>query len=383
MRRFQNLTLILFVAVFFCFYSCDKKSSPEETTQESTGPSNVILLIGDGMGLSQISSTFYFKQDGPSNFQRFNYIGLIKTSSANAKITDSAAGGTAFACGQLTYNGAIGVDTDKQPIPNITEHLSQSGFNTGLVATSSITHATPAAFYAHAASRSMNELIAEQLTESEIDIFIGGGRQFFENRKDGLDMIRRLNENKFNVFYSIEELPALDIEQKYGVLAAPDGLPPVYEGRGDFLSNATEISLDYLSSSQQPFFLMIEGSQIDWGGHENNWEYLKTEMLDFDKTVGKVLDFAESHPGTLVVITADHETGGFALSGSETAGMDADDDELAPAFATGGHTATLVPVFAYGPGAERFAGIYTSAQIYHRIIQAVEGSDGTSSIARD
>ncbi|MBR9998269.1 MAG: alkaline phosphatase [Cyclobacteriaceae bacterium] len=369
MKKFLHTTVSLFLIIPFVFISCKKKTSTEEAiTREVPRPVNVILLIGDGMGLAQVSTTVYFKKDGPSNFQRFEYIGLINSSSADAKITDSAASGTAFACGELTYNGAIGVDTAKQSITNIIEYVSRSGYQTGVVATSSITHATPASFYAHAASRNMNELIATQLTESEVDVFMGGGRKFFENREDGEDMIQRLKDRNFNIYYSLEELPAMDSGKKYGILAAPDGLPPVYQGRGEFLSQATEKTLNYLSGKQQPFFLMVEGSQIDWAGHENNGEYLITEMLDFDRTIGKVMDFAEKNPGTLVIVTADHETGGLALSANSGSGMGANYDEIMPTFSTGGHTSTLLPVFASGPGAEKFAGIYQNNQIYHKIV---------------
>jgi alkaline phosphatase len=347
--------------------SCEERASTEATeVSGSPNPVNVILLIGDGMGLAQVSTTVYFKQDGPSNFERFEFIGLINTSATNAKITDSAAGGTAFACGEVTYNGAIGVDTAKQPVQNIIEFLSRSGYRTGLVATSSITHATPASFYAHAASRNEQELIAEQLTRSDVDIFMGGGLKFFENRTDDANMIQQLNEHQFNVFYSLDELPALDPAQKYGVLAAPDGLPPVYQGRGDFLPDATEKTLNYLADAGDPFFLMIEASQIDWGGHENNGEYLITEMLDFDKTIGIVMDYAEKNPETLVIVTADHETGGLAISaGSGDGGY----NQLQPTFSTGGHTASLIPVFSYGPGAKEFAGLYKNNLIYHKIVK--------------
>ena len=285
MKR-NNIVFMFLTAGILIFSSCEQKSSRE--IQEVTGtpePVNIILLIGDGMGLAQVSTTIYFKEDGPSNFQRFAYTGFINTSSSDARITDSAAGATAFACGELTYNGAIGMDTARKPAPNIVEYLSRSGYRTGLVATSSITHATPASFYAHVESRSMNERIAEQLTESEVDIFMAGGRKFFEEREDGADMIRGLKEHGYEVFFSLDELPSLDPSVKYGVLAAPDGLPPVYQGRGSFLPDATEKSLNYLSASGDPFFLMVESSQIDWGGHENNGEYLITEMLDFKSDI--------------------------------------------------------------------------------------------------
>jgi alkaline phosphatase len=373
MKKYFRGVLALIV-LFLLIVSCQPATSPETKTVPPTAekPVNVILLIGDGMGLTQVSTTFYFKPDGPSNFQRFKYIGLINTSAANSKITDSAAGATAFACGVHTYNGALGVDTAKQSVMNIIEYLSPYQYETGLVATSSITHATPAAFYSHVPSRNMNEQIAEQLTTSEVDIFMGGGLQFFKNREDGKDMIQQLKDHQFSVFYDIDELPDLKPDQKYGLLAAPDGLPAAHQGRGDFLPVASEKTLKYLSAGDNPFFLMIEGSQIDWGGHENNAQYVIAEMLDFDKTIGEILDFAEKDGKTLVVVTADHETGGMALGANSSEEMPADYNQIKPSFSTGGHTATLIPVFAMGPGAEEFAGIYPNTDIYHKIVKLLD-----------
>lgn len=371
-------TLSLFFLVV-TLVSCGQKPSPEtKRIPDSEKPVNVILLIGDGMGIAQVSTTYYFKQDGPSNFQRFKYIGLINTSAANSKITDSAAGATAFACGISTYNGAIGEDMAKQPVMNIIENVSRFDYQTGLIATSSITHATPACFYAHVPSRNMNELIAEQLTTSEVDIFMGGGLQFFKNREDGKDMIQQLKDHQFSVYYTMDELPMLKPAQKYGIVAAPDGLLPANQGRGDFLPVAAEKTLDYLSAGDNPFFLMIEGSQIDWGSHENNGDYVIAEMMDFDKTIGKVLDFAEKDGKTLVIVTADHETGGLALAANSGDGMSADYNEINLSFSTEGHTTTLIPVFATGPGAEEFTGTYKNTEIYHKIVKLLNLEQMTS-----
>jgi alkaline phosphatase len=207
--------------------SCEQKNPSErQNVSGSEKPKNIVLLIGDGMGTTQVSATFYFKEGGSSHFQRFPHIGLINTSSSSDKITDSAAGATAFACGALTYNGAVGVNDEKQPVENIIEHVSGSGYRSALISTSSITHATPACFYAHVRSRGMQELIAQQLATSEVDVFMGGGRKFFEDREDGLDVIRQLKEAGFDIFYDLDDLTDLDPDKKYGVLTAPDGMVP-------------------------------------------------------------------------------------------------------------------------------------------------------------
>lgn len=335
--------------------------------QSNTQPDakNVILMIGDGMGLTQMSS-IYFRDVPKVHFEEMTHIGLIKTWSADAKITDSAASATAYAAGIKTYNGAIGVDADTVRVPSIVERISPNGVTTALLATSSITHATPAAFYAHAASRNMHESIATQLLRSDIDFFAGGGLQYFTAREDGRDLFSQLDKHGFEAD-STALLPeeALDNTRKYGFLLEADGLMSILEGRGDFLPDATSLALAYLQKKGQPFFMMVEGSQIDWGGHDNAPEYLMTEVEDFNKTLGRVLDFARADGNTLVVVTADHETGGFALSSGD------DYNSLNGTFSTGGHTATLIPVYAFGPGAEAFTGIYQNTAIYDKILEAI------------
>lgn len=361
----MNRKLLHVFSLILFLYSCQPQTQENASAistekNQQPRPKNVILLIGDGMGLTQVTTRFFYGEGKP-NFQRFPYIGLIKTSSSSHKITDSAAGATAFSAGKKTYNGAIGVDADTASAPTIIEMVADS-MSIGMVATSSITHATPASFYAHVASRSQNEDIAAQLSTSTVDFFAGGGLKFFSTRKDGLNYYDSLVQKGFMMDSTALDRPSsLSLDQKYGFLMAPDGMPPMQEGRGDFLPEATQMALDYLSQDENGFFLMSEGSQIDWGGHNNNFEYIIEEVKDFDKTLGVALDFAEKDGNTLVVVTADHETGGFALSGGESY------NELAGTFTTGSHTAALIPVFAYGPGAESFAGIYENTEIFDKI----------------
>ena len=335
---------------------------------------NVILLIGDGMGLTQVSASYYFQEKTP-HFSRFPYVGLIRTSASNRKITDSAAGATAFSAGKKTYNAAIGVDPDTLPITTLVELAAARGLKNGLIATSSITHATPAAFYAHVASRNMHEEIAQALPGAGVDFFAGGGLKYFIGRKDGLNYLDTLAQRGYTLDTTAFAPGEWNPDGKYGWLLAPDGLPPILEGRGEFLTQATQASLDFLGTHQKGFFLMVEGSQIDWGGHDNNTAYLVSELLDFDRAIGAALDFAEKDGNTLVVVTADHETGGFALSSTpkptESGGMSSDYNEITGTFSTGGHTTTLVPVFAYGPGAEAFTGIYENTGIFHKIVAAL------------
>jgi len=322
-------------------------TSSDISLKSPANPSNIIFLIGDGMGLSAVSATVYYG-DEVSEFGRFKEIGLIRTSSASHKVTDSAASGTAMASGKKTYNGAIGVDTAKVAVQNIAEIVAGLGWNTGVVASSTISHATPASFYAHIDSRGKEAEISAQLLDSEIDFFAGGGNVHFRKRSDGTDLYKTAGEKGFILdSTALAEPGSLSADQKYGFLLAPGGMPRVMEGRDDFLPEATRLAIDHLSKGQNGFFLMVEGSQIDWGGHANNVDYVITETLDFEKVVAATLDFAKADGHTLVVVTADHETGGFTLGAKqdETTGY-GDYKNIGPSFATGTHSATRSPVFA-------------------------------------
>lgn len=335
----------------------DTKDSTE--ISEAKKPKNIILLIGDGMGLSAVSATIFYK-DGKPNFERFHTIGLIKTSSGSDFITDSASGATVFSAGVKTYNGAIGVNMDTISVPTIVEQVEKMGLSTGIIATSSIVHATPAAFYAHVKYRYLYDDIAVFVPKSGVDFFAGGGTKFFDERKDGKNLIKTMQDNGYTVITTA--LPTHFVEGKEAILLAQDGMPKMSEGRGDFLPNATKLALQKLSQNKKGFFLIVEGSQIDWGGHDNDADYLIQETLDFDKTIGTALDFAEKNGETLVIVTADHETGGFTLASEGN-----DYNKIKSTFSTKGHSGTMVPVFAEGPGAILFNGIYESIAIYNKM----------------
>ena len=364
-----NLNYFIFL---FLLLSCvSPYKNPKVTT---SSPKNVILLISDGAGLSQISSAYFFK-DSSVNYSRFKNIGLMHTFSSDNNITDSAASATAFSTGEKTYNGAIGVSDDFKPVENITEIASRKGVKVGVISTSSVTHATPASFFAHTKSRNFQEEIALQLSRSEIDYFAGGGTKFFNQRNDGINVIDTLNLNGFNVNTNkLDSFEYVQNNKKLAYLLASDGMPKIIDGRGHFLKNATMLGIDFLRQNNTSFFIMSEAAQIDWGGHDNDANYLITELIDFDNTIGAVLDFAENDGETLVIVTSDHETGGFTLAGKpfinhQYAEIDEDYSTILPSFSTGGHSATLIPVFAFGPGAEEFSGVYDNTEIFHKILK--------------
>jgi alkaline phosphatase len=236
-----------------------------------------------------------------------------------------------------------------------------AGLATGLVVTSSLTDATPAGFIAHQKQRNMVEEIASDFIETDIDVFIGGGRNNFTTRKDKRDLIDELISNEYSVVTHSDSLSFVSSGKLAGLIYEED--PPRYsEGRGNMLESGTQASLKLLSQDPDGFFLMIEGSQIDWGGHENDTGYIVEEMLDFDRAVGLVLDFAVNNPGTLVIVTADHETGGFSIID-----VDRSSGKVEGAFTTGDHTGVMVPVYAFGPQSNQFSGTYDNTDIFYKM----------------
>lgn len=326
---------------------------------------NIILMIGDGMGTAQIYAGLTANK-GKLHLERCTYSGFHKNQSADHYITDSAAGATAFACGQKTYNGAIGVDAHHQPIASILEIAEKNGLATGMVVTCSSTHATPASFIAHQASRSLDEDIALDFMKTDIDVFIGGGRKFFEKRKDGKNLIDSLRAKHYQIANSIAEIQKVKTG-KLAAFLAEEQQAKFSEGRGDELVKSTEVALQLLQQNKKGMFMLIEGSQIDWGGHANDTQYIMDEMVDFDNTIGKVLDFAAKDGNTLVIITADHETGGFSLVDG-----DMKTGKVEGKFTTTHHTGVMIPVFAFGPGAEQFSGIYDNTAIFDKMMQSFQ-----------
>ena len=332
--------------------------------RDNDQPLNVILLIGDGMGLSQISAGMYFNNN-QTVLEEFPHVGLSKTHSANNLVTDSAASGTAMACGEKTLNGVIGINSQNQKLKSILEICKEKGYNTGLIATSSIVHATPASFYAKIHSRKKYEDIALQLSQSEVDYFIGGGKNFFMKREDKRNLIKEMNEVEI-----VKNLNGFkkSTNDRIGLLTYPEEPPALKGGREPLLDAYLSATLEKMEQRQKPFFIMVEGSQIDWGGHANDIDYITSEFVEFNNTIAVALDFAKKNQNTLVVVTADHETGGLAITLGKI-----DPIEFRSDFNTTGHSATMVPVFGYGKKAEFFSGIYDNTQIFHKINKAVEG----------
>ncbi|TDS16643.1 alkaline phosphatase [Maribacter caenipelagi] len=372
----------MLIVVVLLQWACTSQTaiSKEETsvfTSKEEAPVNIILMIGDGMGVPQISTAFYF-EDRTSNFERFKSIGFHKSSSTSHWITDSAAGATAFSIGEKTYKRAIGVSADTVPKETILEKLQNKGYKTGLISLTSLTHATPASFYAHVKDRDMHEEIAEQLVVSNVDFFAGGGKKYFNQRKDAKNLFLELENRQYNIDTLALSKP--NASTKNAFILTEEGLPSKIDGRGDFLKEATQNALQYFDQANQPFFMMIEGSYIDWGGHAENAEMVISEVSDFDRTLGAVLDFVESHPNTLLVVTADHETGGVSVgkfyeTDKESGKKTEVPQKVGVYFNTDQHSGELIPVFAKGKGAHNFQGIYENSEIYHHMIKVILESE--------
>ncbi|MCW0482503.1 alkaline phosphatase [Gaoshiqia sediminis] len=330
---------------------------------KSSSPKNIIFMIGDGMGTAQVYAGIT-ANGGHLFLDNFKHVGFSKTHSASNYITDSAAGGTALSSGYKTYNGAIGVDTDTIARPTMLEMAEGKGKATGLVSTSAITHATPASFIAHQPSRNMYEAIAADFLKTDIDVFIGGGYKHFTDRKDGRDLTVDLKAAGYQVLRDMNEIEKVKSGKLAGLTADEHNVPA--PERGTMLPKATETAINILKKNKDGFFLMVEGSQIDWAGHQNNTIYMAEEVLDFDLAIGKALEFASKNKETLIVVTADHETGGMAITdGNFSSGM------VKGSYTTGNHSAVMVPVFAFGPGAEQFTGIMDNTEVAKKLISFI------------
>ena len=357
MKKHFYLLILLFITNLVLI-SCSNNSNLKTNDK----PKNIILLIGDGMSIPQVYATM-LTQDSPTAFEQFPVSGLVKTNSKSHKITDSAAGGTAIATGYKTNNGMIGMNSDSIPAESILEILSDKGMKTGLIATSYITHATPAAFVAKNINRNNYEEIASDFANCEkVDLLIGGGRNHFNKRSDSTNLIEKMQSDGWNYYDTLINVDAN--AEKILVLANDDHMP-AYPTRGEFLPNATSIALKNLGN-KNGFFLMAEGSQIDFACHNNDSTYLINELVDFNNTINVALEFAKENQNTLVIVTADHETGGLTI-------VDPDENYTKTEFhfSNGSHSPLLVPIFTFGPGAEKFTGIMDNTDIMKKILEAI------------
>jgi alkaline phosphatase len=351
-----------------------KRSVVVRSDEKVENVKNIILLIGDGMSFGQreLARLSTAGKNGKLNMERFPVTGIIKTNSANSLVTDSAAAATAMASGIKTDNGKIGMDPDGIKYMTVLETAKEKSMSTGLIATSSITHATPACFGAHVKNRDNETDIAKQLVENKINVLFGGGRKYFlpkkegGRRNDGINLIEQAQSKGYAYITTTKEMSGIDEHYVLG-LFQEDELNTTPDEPA--LSELTEKALEILNRNATGFFLMVEGSQIDWASHEHNEKDTIKQTIDFDKAVKAAKDFAERDRQTLVIVTADHETGGLIVTARENS------NTIELKWTSYGHSAMPVPVFAFGPGAEVFTGVYDNTELAKKMAQLLGISD--------
>lgn len=321
---------------------------------------NVILLIGDGMGVGAVNAAMY-ANGGELTMTNLKTMGYVRTQSADNFTTDSAASGTAYATGAKTKNGFIGVDTSAVALENLPEKLAPLGYACGVISTDDLNGATPAAFFAHQRSREATAEIWADLPQSCLTFASAGSRKTF----NGLALkIQDSISDAFEVVFSPEDEDAADSER---LLYLPESVK--YDERGNYLPGTTEFAIEYLSErGKKGFFLMVEGARIDKEAHGNNFPGMVKETLDFDKAVEAAIRFAEKDGHTLVIISADHETGAVTLGNCNP-----QDGYASGTFASGGHSPVMVPLFAYGPHSREFAGTQENSDVSNKIFSILSG----------
>lgn len=321
---------------------------------------NVILMIGDGMSLMHVY-TAWSANRGKLWLENAQATGLSKTWAVKKLVTDSGSGGTSLATGVKTVYHAVGVDPDGKPLTSLVDVAKELGKDAGMAVTCRLWDATPCDFCCHNIDRDKEEELVGDYPTSGVDFVFGGGAQKFTNRKDGRDIFKELQKKGYHVSRTLDDFFAYDKNSR--IFAVPyDKDTPLPDERGDLLARASMKGISLMNQNRNGFFMMIEGSQLDDYGHFNQLDLLMKETLDFDKTIGEVMKWAAKDGETLVVVTADHETGGLTLVNGNK-----DEGRVECCFSTKDHSGAMVPVYAFGPGAENFTGIFENTDVFKKI----------------
>lgn len=335
------------------------------TTYKPTGkndgknikPKNIILLIGDGMGLAQISAVDLVNRG--LSFTQFKYIGLQRTQAKGNFITDSAGAGSGLATGKKTPNRAIATNGNGEINNSLTEIFLDKGKSCGIVTNGNIADATPAVFYGHVDERDNTDEITAWLTKTQPHFLAGSGKSVFENRKDGRNLIQELLPT-YQFLHSVKE----PCSGKKKVILLDEQLEKATNQHNlGLLAETAKKAIDHLSSNRKGLFLMIEGAKIDYAGHANSFTGSIIETLGFELAVQEALKFADQNGETLVIVTGDHETGGLSLIDGNV-----EEGRISGVYSSDDHTPIFLPVFAYGPGAAAFAGVYENTEICNKIL---------------
>ncbi|MFC5648389.1 alkaline phosphatase [Paenibacillus solisilvae] len=386
--------------------------APDHADAASSKTKNVILFIGDGMGTAQRDAIRLATvgEKGSLAMDAMPSVGLIHTSST-VPVTDSAASATAYASGVKTYNGAIGVDANKKNVKTIMEYAKDAGKSTGVVTTSQVTDATGAAFGAHVEDRSkQSEIALQYLSKSKIDVILGGGEDYWypagdpgkfkdepaedpseKSKGTQLNLVNKAKALGYNYVTNKTDLQKAKGGKLLGLFANEEMFQQRPEGEGDLynpvvsLPEMTKKAISTLSANKKGFFLMVEEEGTDEFAHQNNAKMMIKAGQELDKSVQVAKDFAKKNPDTLVLVLADHETGGFSIeevtADDESGdGISKEDGPFAVAnskfnfvvdWTTSGHTAVDIPITAMGQNAELFTGIYENTEIFNKLAQAL------------
>ena len=345
---------------------CAAPSVARDKAPKNEKVKNVILIIGDGMGLGATASWMVNQNYAPTCFDRAQYAAVVKTYSANNRTTDSAAAATAMATGHKTNNSMLGMLPDGEKPSSIAELAKDKGLSTGIVVTSYVLDATPGAFYAHVKNRQDRKDIAEDLIRFRPDVIVGGGRKYFTSKKyTPENLLDKAVSQGFTYVETPEEFYSAWTTPVLGLLDNGKQIDEA-EINSDLLSDLAGHTYEILGKNKNGFFAMIEGSHIDHAAHANNSEMVLWWMEEFDKLVNAAFDYADSHKGTLVVVTADHETGGLTLvPGSKD--FTKGESGLEMKYSATSHTGSPVLLYAYGASSWRFGGVIDNTDIFKRI----------------
>lgn len=345
----------------------------ESKSADAQLPRNLIYMIGDGMGLSHVAMMMIEGGYAETAFDRMDNVALITTYSANNRVTDSAAAGTALASGAKTNNSMLGLSPDSLNLQSLMARAQARGASTGLVVTCEIQHATPGAFYAHVPHRGDYATISQQLLKSGAEVILGGGRSAMVAPQPNGEAtpLQQLIDAGYRSIDSLDELSEVESGRVVGLLSEGH-LPSMLKGRGDYLPRAVEGALRILNRNaerhNEGFVLMVEASQIDFESHANSAQGVLAEVRDFEQAITVAMRYVESHPETLLVVTADHETGGLTMP-SGNSDFTASESGIEYRFGSGSHTAIPVPVYLYGCGAEQINGVIDNTELAARLAE--------------
>jgi alkaline phosphatase len=355
MKTAKGLILIGIFSVIFFSTSIDVYSQKNR---------NVILIVGDGMGVAQWHAGLIANK-GQLNLNKFKNVGFLLTHSTNSLNGAAPDHGTALATGIKSYNGAVSVDVDTLPIKSIIEYSEEKGISTGIVSANTLLEGGVAPFVAHEANRMQMENIAASYLTHNLDVFIGAGLRSFINRKDGRNLVTELRDKDYQVVFSMDSIRNIS-NGKLAGFTADQNNPGIKDGRGSMFPDALETALNILDNNKKGFFLFVADVFVDRASHSENVELVALETVDLDKAIGKALEFAEKNSNTVVIVAGGPEASGMALTTGNFQNGTFNAKWAVPGMI---HTGTMVPFFAYGPGSENFSGIQDNTYLFYEIMK--------------